>query len=121
MKKLIFRYETGDGQLRQENGRASASGSIVQSGRWSYIGSDGKEYSVEFVADELGYRPIGDHLHPAHREAQRQARNLAENRERTRNQNARTRELKTRTRNQVERSRAEKNRSRGGVQQRRRG
>jgi len=123
-----FKYETGDGQSRQENGQPSSSGSIVQSGSWSYIGSDGKEYSVEFVADELGYRPIGDHLHPAHREAQRQARQLAENRERTRNQNGRTRENNSRSRNQEERSknsllrsRVEEDRSRNRVQLPRRG
>ena len=72
-------YETNDGQRRQESGQPSSSsaGSIVQSGSWSYTGLDGKLYEVSFVADELGYRPVGGHLHPAHRQAMRQARMLA--------------------------------------------
>ena len=76
---LCSSYETPDGQRRQETGQPSSSsaGSIVQAGSWSYTGIDGKLYEVTFVADELGYRPVGGHIHPAHIQAQRQARRLA--------------------------------------------
>ena len=32
------------------------------SGGWEYVGSDGRTYSMQFVADENGFRPVGDHL-----------------------------------------------------------
>merc|ERR1712106_814080 len=91
-----FSYETKDGQRRQESGQPSSSnaGSIVQSGSWSYTGLDGKLYEVSFVADELGYRPVGGHLHPAHRQAMRQARMLA----RLRHQESRLRQPEERRR-----------------------
>ena len=59
------------------------SGSMVTRGGWEYVGSDGRLYKVkhinfslvlldfmvlfqtEFIADELGYRPVGEHIHPA--------------------------------------------------------
>ena len=67
---------------------------MVTRGGWEYVGSDGRLYKVklfnflvtftiraflaflglidlfgafqtEFIADELGYRPVGKHIHPA--------------------------------------------------------
>jgi len=111
-----FNYETNDGVRRQESGEPSSSstGSIVQSGSWSYTGLDGKLYEVSFVADELGYRPVGGHIHPAHQQAQRQARRLAGQREerQQRGQPARTRQQDTRTRGQQDRNRAQEVRTR---------
>lgn len=34
-------------------------------GFYSYIGPDGKNYSVGYTADETGYHPEGTHLPPA--------------------------------------------------------
>jgi len=123
-----FNYLTQDGQSRQEKGSPSPGigGSIVQSGSWSYTGSDGQVYTVEFVADELGYRPVGQHLHPAHQQAQRQARLLAGHRQReeqtrTRNQERRTRGQEVRVRQQEPREREGTVRSRSDRQQTRNG
>jgi len=124
-----FNYETDDGQRRQESGQPSSSsaGSIVQTGSWSYTGSDGKLYKVQFIADEFGYRPVGGHLHPAHQQAQRQARLLAGQREariqrqagqvRTRQIEGRNRGQEVRTRQEGARSRTEQERSRPDRQQ----
>merc|ERR1712106_60251 len=118
-----FSYETKDGQRRQESGQPSSSnaGSIVQSGSWSYTGLDGKLYEVSFVADELGYRPVGGHLHPAHRQAQRQARMLAGQRQARgkRGQPSRVRQKEDRSRGQEVRPRNQERRTRvGGVRNR---
>ena len=40
------RYETEDGQMREEKGRQGESGGAVITGGWEYIGSDGKLYKV---------------------------------------------------------------------------
>jgi len=111
-----FNYETNDGVRRQESGQPSSSqtGSIVQSGSWSYTGLDGKLYEVSFVADELGYRPVGGHIHPAHQQAQRQARRLAGQRQKRqqRGQTGRNRQQEVRTRGQEGRTRAQEGRAR---------
>lgn len=59
---LIFSYETSDGQKRDENGGFNADGVWVVQGSYSFIGDDGKEYTVNYVADDKGYRAEGDHL-----------------------------------------------------------
>merc|ERR1712083_14619 len=41
-----FRYSTKDGMFRQETGKPSSSGSLVQSGSWSYTGADGKQHEM---------------------------------------------------------------------------
>ena len=89
----------------------------MQAGSWSYTGLDGKLYQVTFVADELGYRPVGGHIHHAHIQAQRQARRLAgkqiTNRggRRSRGQEERTRSQGVRTKRQEERTRGQGTRS----------
>ena len=112
-----FSYETPDGQTRQETGQPSSAsaGSIVQTGSWSYTGQDGKLYEVKFVADEFGYRPVGDHIHPAHQQAQRQARLLAGQRQARgqRLETSRTRKQEVRTRGQEVRTRGQEVRTRG--------
>ena len=72
-----FRYSTSDGMSRQESGKTSSTGSVVQSGSWSYTGADGKQYQMKFVADQFGYRPQGAHLHVAHQLAFKQQEMLA--------------------------------------------
>jgi len=74
-----FSYRTEDGQKRQEKGKVN-SGSMVTRGGWEYVGSDGRLYKTEFIADELGYRPVGEHIHPAFVQMARQAKLLAERR-----------------------------------------
>lgn len=61
----FFKYETSDGQTRNENGYFKNIGDqriLVVSGSYSYIGSDGKNYQVRYTSDEKGYRASGDHL-----------------------------------------------------------
>ena len=72
-----FRYSTKDGMFRQESGKPSSSGSLVQSGSWSYTGADGQQYQMKFVADQFGFRPEGSHLHLAHQLAAKQHEMLA--------------------------------------------
>ncbi|XP_059083851.1 uncharacterized protein LOC131881099 [Tigriopus californicus] len=57
-----FSYSTNDGTNRDESGLPKANGGHVQSGGWSYISPEGRTISLQFEADENGYRPIGDHL-----------------------------------------------------------
>lgn len=60
--KSHFSYETIDGQKRFENGGFNENGVWVVRGGYSYIGDDGVEYAVTYVADEQGYRAEGEHL-----------------------------------------------------------
>ena len=89
----------------------------MQAGSWSYTGIDGKLYQVTFVADELGYRPVGGHIHQAHIQAQRQARRLAGDQitnrggRRTRGQEERIRSQGVRTKSQDERTKGHRTRT----------
>lgn len=58
---IHFRYETGNGIKAQETGRSQGDSEAVQ-GAFSYTGPDGQQYSVSYVADENGFRAVGDHL-----------------------------------------------------------
>lgn len=33
-------------------------------GYYTYLGPDNKEYKVYYTADEYGFRPEGEHIHP---------------------------------------------------------
>lgn len=59
---LTYSYETEDGMKRSEAGILLESGGMSQTGSWEYVGPDGQVYRVEYVADENGFRPIGQHL-----------------------------------------------------------
>lgn len=63
---VIYRVETSDGQNRQEHGELRNVGtdheSIAVRGSYSYIGPDGVKYTVNYVADEFGFQPEGEHL-----------------------------------------------------------
>ncbi|XP_063621690.1 nematocyst expressed protein 3-like [Cydia splendana] len=82
-----FSYETGNGIKREETsydkvlpkaqGRSAAGDSNeggeseesnevhVQQGSYSYTAPDGTVISVRYIADENGFRPIGDHIAPS--------------------------------------------------------
>ncbi|KAJ3633555.1 hypothetical protein MTP99_010494 [Tenebrio molitor] len=64
--KFHFSYESGDGSKVQQSGEQKTidkdnAGGVI-SGGYEYVGDDGKTYKVNFVADENGYQPQGDHL-----------------------------------------------------------
>lgn len=61
-----FGYEAANGIQVIEQGQVKNEGTKeeanVAEGYYSYKGDDGKEYSVHYVADENGFRAVGDHL-----------------------------------------------------------
>ncbi|XP_072949053.1 cuticle protein CP14.6-like [Epargyreus clarus] len=61
-----YRYETSNGITGQERGSLKNVGteneSIVAEGFNSYISPEGVNIKTEYIADENGYQPRGDHL-----------------------------------------------------------
>ncbi|XP_053684127.1 cuticle protein CP14.6-like [Sabethes cyaneus] len=53
-----FNYETSNGIKAMQR----SSDGINANGEFSYLGPDGKEYQVSYVADERGFQPKGAHL-----------------------------------------------------------
>ncbi|XP_045468991.1 endocuticle structural glycoprotein SgAbd-2-like [Harmonia axyridis] len=61
-----FEYETENKIAQQESGQLKNAGtdqesSVVQ-GSYSYVGQDGQTYTINYIADELGFRATGAHL-----------------------------------------------------------
>ncbi|PSN37821.1 hypothetical protein C0J52_22587 [Blattella germanica] len=58
----VFSFQTSDGISREEAGQLKNAGSeneaIEVRGSYTYKGVDGKDYKVEFVANENGYQPV---------------------------------------------------------------
>lgn len=56
-----FRFQTSDGISRNEEGILKNPGTeneaLEVKGRYTYKGPDGKDVTVEFVANENGYQP----------------------------------------------------------------
>lgn len=61
-----YAYKTVNGISVQEEGRLKNVGSEAEaqsvSGSYSYTGTDGVTYSIQYIADENGFRPVGAHL-----------------------------------------------------------
>ncbi|CAG7828296.1 unnamed protein product [Allacma fusca] len=59
-------YETSDGSKAEQEGHTNPPGSdnpgeVIQ-GSYSYVGPDGKTYSISYIADQNGFQPKGDFL-----------------------------------------------------------
>lgn len=60
-----FGFEQSDGQKRDETGEVKLiekESGIVMRGSYSFIADDGKTYTVNYIADENGFQPVGDHI-----------------------------------------------------------
>lgn len=57
---FAYNFDTSNGIHADESG--TATDGVKAKGSYSYIGDDGKLYSVVYTADENGYQPQGDHL-----------------------------------------------------------
>lgn len=62
---IYSRFETSDGQKREEHAQLiteNGEQSQVISGSYSYVGSDGVTYTVNYTADKYGYHPEAAHI-----------------------------------------------------------
>lgn len=61
-----FRYETGNNIQAEESGFLKSVGenhdALVQHGSYTYTAPDGQVITVEYTADEFGFRVKGDHI-----------------------------------------------------------
>lgn len=61
-----FGYEAANGIQVAEQGQVKNEGqkdeAVVAEGFYAYRGDDGKDYSIQYVADENGFRAAGQHL-----------------------------------------------------------
>ncbi|XP_063982176.1 larval cuticle protein 65Ag1-like [Diachasmimorpha longicaudata] len=65
-----YKYALSDGSRKQEAARyETATGedgkpvqAIAVQGEYSFVGDDGVEYTIKYVADQGGFRPEGAHL-----------------------------------------------------------
>ncbi|GJQ70332.1 hypothetical protein Trydic_g22767 [Trypoxylus dichotomus] len=61
-----YGYETSNGISAEEQGQLQNIGTqneaIQVRGQFSYVGDDGKTYTVTYTADENGFQPQGEHL-----------------------------------------------------------
>lgn len=55
-------YATSNGIQQQESGRLKNIDTSEVHGSYSYTSPEGKQISVNYVADEYGFRPSGEHL-----------------------------------------------------------
>lgn len=66
-KFLVFRYETGNNIIAEETGFLKNVGesdreALVQHGSYTYTSPEGQLITVEYTADEFGFRATGDHI-----------------------------------------------------------
>ncbi|CAH1372968.1 unnamed protein product [Tenebrio molitor] len=57
-----FSFETANHIVQQETGHLKSADSSTVQGSYSYTAPDGQTYTVNYVADENGYRADGAHL-----------------------------------------------------------
>lgn len=60
-----FGFEQSDGQKREETGEVKViekESGIVMRGSFSFVADDGQTYTVNYVADENGFQPVGAHI-----------------------------------------------------------
>ncbi|XP_055373353.1 endocuticle structural protein SgAbd-6-like [Condylostylus longicornis] len=61
-----FAFETSDGTSRQEQAEVKNLGSDEEAisirGSVSWVDADGQTYSLNYIADENGFQPQGDHI-----------------------------------------------------------
>ncbi|XP_055596153.1 endocuticle structural glycoprotein SgAbd-2-like [Uranotaenia lowii] len=60
-----FAYETSNGITHEEQGALKNVGdeqAQVAQGQFSYTDPEGNKFSLQYVADENGFQPQGDHL-----------------------------------------------------------
>ncbi|XP_030386430.1 endocuticle structural protein SgAbd-6-like [Scaptodrosophila lebanonensis] len=61
-----FAYETSDGVTRQEQAELKNAGTDQEAlsvrGSVSWVAPDGQTYTLNYIADENGFQPQGDHL-----------------------------------------------------------
>ncbi|XP_041984401.1 cuticle protein 3-like [Aricia agestis] len=58
--RYSYAYETENGIVAEESGIATDG--VRAQGGFSYVGDDGKQYSISYTADENGFQPQGEHL-----------------------------------------------------------
>lgn len=55
-------YATSNGIQQEESGHLKNADTSEVHGSYSYTSPEGKQISVNYVADEYGFRPSGEHL-----------------------------------------------------------
>lgn len=61
----LFSYETSDGTKRAETGTLTLVNGVqvlIVEGWYSYIGADGREYTVNFISNQNGFMPSGTRI-----------------------------------------------------------
>lgn len=60
------RYENSDGTSRQETAELKNAGDkdelLSIKGSYSWVDAEGKKYVVNYIADENGFHPEGEHI-----------------------------------------------------------
>lgn len=56
-----YEYQTENGIQAKQESTGYGPNKVVR-GYYSYVGPDGKQYTVNYIADRFGYRAYGDHL-----------------------------------------------------------